>query len=100
MSAGRYRLAERIEVQAHCLAAHPRHDQGGADGALRADRAEKPDGTCRSSRATVGREPISFHTALYVPCWPTRASSSNQTSNGLPAAWAGRAAATTAGKSF
>ena len=41
--------------------------------------------SCRSSRMTRGRELISAHSAPYVPCWPTRASSWNQISIWVPA---------------
>ncbi len=34
-------LADFSQMDAHCLAADPRHDDGGADGPLRADRAEQ-----------------------------------------------------------
>ena len=54
----------------------------------------------RSSRIQDGRGPTSAQTAPYVPCWPTLASSWNQTSSGLPTASASRVSATRPAKFF
>src|SRR3978361_161378 len=54
----------------------------------------------RQSRTRAGREPRGAHTEDKVPCWPTRASSWNQTSMVLPAASGGRASATRPAKFF
>lgn len=51
----------------------------------------------RVSRTMAGREPAGAQTRVSLPFWPTRASSANQISVGLPAAESGKAAAIMSG---
>jgi hypothetical protein len=71
-------------------------DEPGADGPLRADRAEEVGPGVAA--VALRRVPPRTQTRVSVPCWPTRASSWNQTSTGLPRAGSGSAPLTSAAK--
>jgi hypothetical protein len=73
------------------------HDSG-ADAALGADRAEQPGPGVAAVAHGAGRVPRLAQTRVSVPCWPTRASSANQTSTGVPGATPATAAFTSSAK--
>lgn len=89
------------KMRVHGFGAGVGHDDGGASCASRADGAEDVGpliaGVLGFAR---GAEPLRAQMRVSVPFWPTRASSWNPISSGLPMASAGSAAFTVAAKFF
>lgn len=92
VSPGSHLAADLGEMEGHGLAADAGQHQGCADVAGRADGAEQI-GPLVAAVARLARLPRLAQMRVSVPCWPTRASSWNQTSTGLPMASRGRTAA-------
>src|SRR5215218_6143241 len=93
--------ADLLQVQAHGARVGIGQDESGAGRAPRADRAEQVGpGVAAVARGARGRVPRRARTRVSVPCWPTRASSWDQTSIGLPAVRPGSACLTSSAKLF
>ena len=89
----------KLEFSCTVIASSVEYDDGvGAVGDSFADFGEmQVEGVGIGVR---GRVPFFAQMRVSVPCWPTRASSWNQTSIGLPSALAGRLLASVSAKLF
>ena len=94
--------ADLRQVDAHGLAVGRRQDDGSTRRPGRAQRAEQVNGVppVVPHRTARGREPVGAQMYSRLPCWPTRASSWNQISTGLPAAFAGKTSFSRVAKFF
>jgi hypothetical protein len=93
-------LADDGEMFVHRFDVDLGHNNRRTSAAFRTDRTEQIGGfeTTIARRAWArGRVPRFAQIRVSVPCWPTRASSPNHTSTGLPAASVGSAALMRAG---